>query len=721
MHQRLRSPELWYALVAMGATSVLAALVLHLWNASLGVPLFPSGDGFYALMQIKGELDNGWVLTNSHLGAPFGQELYDFAANRELIHVLVVEVLGLFTSNPAAIYNAYYLLSFPLIALVAYLVLRWLGLSRPAAATVSVLYALAPFHFRHSTFLWAYWAVPLAAYLILAVYSNAPLFESRRRSLLTLAAAAAVALTSFYFAGFTVILVLLATAIAFAVSRQRKTLVTGAVIAVAIVGIGAIVESPALVYRLQHGENPVAGKRNRGDTQIFSTNILQLVIPVPEHRVGPLRTLSARWRSESRIDEEATHLGLVAALGFIWLLALAVAAAAGAPGRFVRDQRQRHLALATLTALLVGTTGGISGLIAYGITPQLRTWTRLSIFIAFFALAAIGLLLDAGAAALRGRGVRLPPVAVAVLLGGICVIGALDQTTRLAVPNYDVNAAAYNSDDVFAQAIERRLGDGGSVYQLPYLQFPESEPVGGIGPYDQVRPYLHSNGIDWSFGSMKGRDDDWQADTSGAPPEALVPAVAAAGFDGIQVDRAGYPDLGRELEAELERTTGVAPVTSGDDRFSFYDLRPYTDRQKVELTPAQIEGLGDATIHPVRTEWTDDFAARKQEGLDPARWAVVPNASLTLANPSDAERSTELFVKLTRKGGTPTGVTIAYPDGTSEQVEVPPEGVDVKRTVRLRPGESTLRFAIEGAAIAAEDSPTGYVQLVGWRLTPTLP
>ena len=26
-------------------------------------------------MQIKGVLDNGWVLTNSHLGAPLGQDL----------------------------------------------------------------------------------------------------------------------------------------------------------------------------------------------------------------------------------------------------------------------------------------------------------------------------------------------------------------------------------------------------------------------------------------------------------------------------------------------------------------------------------------------------------------------------------------------------------------------------------------------------------------------
>ena len=399
---------------------MLAAVVLHLWDASLGVPFLPSGDGYYVLMQIKGTLDTGWVLTNPHLGAPIGQELHDFAANREPLHFLVVKLLGLFSSNPGAVYNVYYLLSFPLVAVTAYLVMRWLGISRPAAVAMAVLYALAPYHFRHATFLWAYFTVPLAAYLILGIYSEAPLFERRagevrlplryasRRSLFTLGIAALLALTSFYYAGFTVLLVVMAAAITFLVSRRKRALAAGAAIVVAIVAAGAVAQAPDLIYRAQHGGNPDVGHRSASDSQLYSTNILQLVTPVPGHRVGTLANWSARWLADSRIDSEATHVGLIAALGFVWLLAVAVVAAAGASGRFIQDSRQRHLAVATATTFLLGTTGGISGLFAYAVTPQLRTWTRLAVFIAFFALAAVGLLLDAGAAALRRRGVRLP-------------------------------------------------------------------------------------------------------------------------------------------------------------------------------------------------------------------------------------------------------------------------------------------------------------------------
>jgi hypothetical protein len=732
--QRLRSPEVGYALVTMVASGVLAALALHLWHASLGIPLTPGGDNYYVLMQIKGVLDNGWVLTNPYLGAPFGQDLQDFAGNRELLHVVIVKVLGLFTSNPAAIYNVYYLLSFPLIGLASYVVMRWLGISRPAAAAMSALYAVAPYHFRHGTFLWAYYTVPLAAYLILAIYSGAPLFERRagavrwplryasRRSLLTLGVAVTVALSSFYYAGFTVVLILMAAAITFVVSRRRGTLAAGVAIVIAIVAAGAISEAPALIYRAQHGGNADAAKRGASETEVFSTNIVQLVMPVAGHRLGPLRRLTARWQAESKVNKEPSHLGSIAALGFVWLLAVAAVAAAGATGRLVRDARQRHLALATLTALLLGTTGGLSGLIAYTLTAQLRTWTRLTIFIAFFALAAVGLLLDAGHAELKRRGVRAPRVAVAAILGLVCGLAAFDQTSALNVPAYEANAAAYRGDEAFANAIEAELGEGGMVYQLPYMPFPENAPIGSMGPYDEVRPYLHSSALRYSFGAMKGRPADWQADAAGAPPEQLAPAIAAAGFDGIYIDRFAYPDFAARTEAELQQVAGTPPLVSADSRFSFFNLRLYAQRLRDRLTPDQLRTLAAATVRPVRTDWGEGFSPRQQEGPDSSRWVVTPDPRLTVTNPSGLTRSTDLFVKLSRPGGEAAAVAIAYPDGTTQRVDVPPEGTDVERTVRLRPGTSPIRITTEGSAISGvEGVAHGYVRLIGWRLTPTIP
>jgi phosphoglycerol transferase len=260
------------------------------------------------------------------------------------------------------------------------------------------------------------------------------------------------------------------------------------------------------------------------------------------------------------------------------------------------------------------------------------------------------------------------------------------------------------------------------VLELPYVPFPESSDVGGTRSYDHVRPYLHTDSARWSFGAMKGRPEDWQADTSGAPPDELVPAVAAAGFDGIYVDRFGYPAFAAGLESELQQVVGRPPLASPDGRFSFFDLRAYRERLDGELTPAQLTALGDATVRPVRTDWGDDFTNRQQEGLDSVRWAEVADASLTLSNPSGETRPSELFVKLARPGGEAAQVTITYPDGGSERVEVPPEGEEVERTLDIRPGESTVRISTDGAFVAgSRGGPGGYVQLVGWRITPSVP
>jgi phosphoglycerol transferase len=718
---RARHPDVGFALLAGGISSLLSAGVLRLWHASLGVPFAPGGDGYLVLMQVKGLLDHGWVLSNSSLGAPLGQDLHDYAANRELLHVVAIKVLGLFSSNPGAVVNVYFLLSFPLVAIAAFAVLRWLGISRWVAVAMAVLFALAPFHFRHQTFLYAYYAVPLAAYLVLAVLDGRMLFERRlsRRTLLTLGVCAVVALSSFYFAAFTVFLVAIAGLLALVASRRLSSLVAPAAIVVAIVGMGLLASAPDLIYKAQHGSNPDVARRGAEESLIYGTNITQLVMPVPDHRFPPLRHLHDRWATTTPVDGEPTHLGLVAAAGFVWLLALALALVLGASGKLARDRRHRQLAVTSLAALLVGTTGGVSALIAYLVSPQLRAWTRLSIFIAFFALAAVGLLLDAGyewakRRDLRVGRVRFPPAAFVAALAAICVIGVLDQTSQAVIPKYAANATTWNDDAAFAGQIEQRLGQGAMVLQLPYVSFPESKPVNGTGPYDPVRPYLHAGGLRWSFGAMKGRPANWQAEFADPPARALLPLVAAAGFDGIYVDRSGYTDGAQSLDADLRRETGADPLTSADGRFELFDLRAYRRDQAQRTPAAELDALADATLHPIRTDFPNVFSDPVQEGTALMRWSTTPDARITVTNPSSRARDESLSVKLARPGAAAAPVTLTYPDGSNETLQVTPEGVQLDRKLTFPSGDSAVAIHVDGPGVSS-----GYVKLIGWRITPS--
>ncbi len=167
------------------AVASLVALVpvLRLWRMRPRRPVRSYGaDATFNLMVVRNLLDGGWVNTNSSLGAPFGQELYDFPLGTDNLNLLVLKVLAVVTRDPAVAMNLFFLLTFPAVAVAAVLVLRRLGLSRPASFAAAVLFAFVPYHFwRGEThlFLSSYVAVPLGAFLALRTIEGELLFAQR--------------------------------------------------------------------------------------------------------------------------------------------------------------------------------------------------------------------------------------------------------------------------------------------------------------------------------------------------------------------------------------------------------------------------------------------------------------------------------------------------------------------------------------------------------------
>ena len=71
---------------------------------------------------------------------------------------------------------------------------------------------------------------------------------------------------------------------------------------------------------------------------------------------------------------------------------------------------------------------------------------------------------------------------------------------------------------------------------------------------------------------MKGRDADWEEQLDDLGGDELVTSVLAVGFDGILIDRFGYPDMGELLKRDLIETTQVLPSSSPDQRWYFFDI-----------------------------------------------------------------------------------------------------------------------------------------------------
>jgi hypothetical protein len=557
----------WEWATLAGALSLIGAVVvLRLWQAHAGVPFEYFGDVNLQHMLVRSVLENSWFYENSRLGAPSGQQLYDYPVlSGDTLNVVALWVLGLFGLGSAAALNVFYVLTFPAAGLVAYLVLRRLGAERGPALVCAVLYALAPYHFiRGETHLWlaAYYAVPVGAYLALAVIGGDDLIGSRRRLLVTggLAALVAVASGSFYYSAFTIVLVAVAALLRFAATRQGRSLLPAGFVVGVLVAVSLVQLTPTIAYQAANGRNREVAKRFSHESEVYSLKLSQLVFPLDDYRIDAVGRIKRRYSAHFPPgDARAATLGIVATAGLAWLFAVAFVALVG------RRPRGRHVDLAALTlaAFLFATVGGLATLVA-SVWSQTRAWNRLSIFIAFFALTAVALGLGA-----LGR--RLGRAASVAVLAVVLVVGVFDQTSNAFVPPYDAVEAQWKQDATFIGSLEDRLPEKAMVVQLPYETFPEP-PAARQAIYEPVKPYLHSHDLRWSYGAMRGRPADWLAGFADKPAPEVVRAARERGFAGLLVDRLGYADDGAAIEAELRTTLGAQPMRSGNGRFLFWGL-----------------------------------------------------------------------------------------------------------------------------------------------------
>lgn len=699
----------------MFVTSLVAAWVLRLWEASHRVPLTIKGNSPLIEMLVKSLIDNGWYQHNSHLAAPLGQTLYDYPAfTGDHLQLLALKVMTPFSGSVGTIINVYYLASFPLVAFATFLVLRRLSVSRPSALVSASLYSLLAYHFLRGEghlFLSMYVGAPLGAFLALRVAENRPLVCRRplrqglrgwlsSRTIKLIAVCVVIGMTGTYFAVFTVLLVLAAYLLRGVAGDWRRALPTAAVI-VGAVGITLMLNNvPNLLYSAQHGVNPVAGVRTAAETEDYALKLTELLMPIPGHRIAALAQLRSEYEQTAPpgpSESMFAALGTVASLAFLYLGLVGLAAITGVDRARRRPELLRNAAMLTFVAFVLGTLGGISSFVAYWISPQLHAWNRISTFIAFFAFLALGLGLD------RIRATRLAkrrPWFAALLVALLC-LGALDQTSESFVPPYRANLAAWGSTAAYDGMIERTLPRGASVFELPVVAFPETQPVSpAVGSYDNALPYVQSTGLNWSFGAVRGRPSDWQAALAGAAPADVVHAAEVTGFQGLSVDRLAYPAAGQVVLGQLGQALGEAPVFSRDSRFAFFDLRADARRVLAGLTAAKLMAQRAGLLSPLAVVFGPGFDALESGPKEAFRWQSSV-ASLTITNRSASARRTT-FSAIARTGfARPSRVTVTAPGVAPDTFGVNRAGRAFSLGFLLAPGTSTVTISTDAPRVRA--------------------
>jgi phosphoglycerol transferase len=412
-------------------------------------------------------------------------------------------------------------------------------------------------------------AVALAAGVDLRLWGAGASAGPRRRMLGAMLIIAAVTCSGVYYGFFTAFLLCVGGLLG-AVRAPSLARILAPAILLAVSALTLTVNLlPTIFYAHSHGTDREVATRWASQTDFYALKLTYLLLPNRAHRSPAMQKLFDAYESTQFPDISESNMaaiGWVAGFGFVVLIGVILLQAIG-----VQVPRPLgYLAALNLAAVLLGTQGGLGSLLSYFVSASLRSFTRISIVIAFLSLATVLILLGR----ILDPMLRQPRRRI-VGFALLCALAALAMYDQIPLAeNPSRIAASWTSDAEFVKRIERAMPAGSMIFEAPYDPFPESPPIRQLRDYDLFRGYIHSTTLRWSYGAMRGREmDRWQREISHLSIPKLVEALRKKGFAGIYVDRNAYSDPD-SMTLGLQTATGSNGFTSADGRLVFFAIRP---------------------------------------------------------------------------------------------------------------------------------------------------
>lgn len=713
--------EIIYYIIAIFLCLFFLVWVMQLWSADLKIPFYYIGDSMFEGESIKGIIDTGAVFQNPFVGMPTGLLSYDYPTNC-FLDLYIMKLISFVFPNWALTMNIFFLLTFFLTTVTTLFVLRQFNVLPAPAIIGSLLFTFVPFHFLRGEYhlvLSSYYLLPLMILVIFWIFEDDFLlsrFEKglsnpislllNGKSLLSIVICIAIALEFIYYPIFSCFFLLIA-GFCTTISRKkwRPLLNAGILIGVIVLCI-FIANIPAILYQHDNGKNLEVAIRGPGESENYGLKIIQLLLPIPGHRIPQFAYISDLYAKTAPLVNENSFatLGIIGSIGFIILIVWVFYYLFS---KFLMNNNEtlkkiHQLSVLNLTAVLLATVGGFGTIFAYWVSPQIRCYNRISIFIAFFCIVAIVLLLD-----LLLRRYSPDKTKKWVILGCLAFIllfGIYDQTSENFVPNYNNTKTTFISDEHFIKNIESIYPKDTLIFQLPYMSFPEYGMLNQMSDYDHFRAYLHSDNIRWSYGTMKGREgDSWQKNIVGQPSDEMVEDLSFAGFNGIYVDTFGYADNGNEMISSLSSTLQVTPIISENKRLYFFDMTGYNDRLKSKWTPEKYAEQKERIVNPLQFEWHDGFSGLESSQGNTWRWCSS-NGTLIITNPSYKEKS--VLINTTFFTGYPEYSQLKIESPVIEaNLQINNGGYYYQREIVIPPGKTTIKFSSDAKRVDAPKDP----------------
>jgi phosphoglycerol transferase len=563
-------------------TSLALFLTLRLWRFDWLTPFNYHGDTIYQLSLVKSITLGDWIWSIDRLSAPFTLASGAFPQNLTFSSA-IMKLLALATKEPGLVLNLFWLTAITLTSINCFVALRSLKVSHNTSWVFSTLYALLPYTFIRNTahISLTYIFIPIiSAYAIntLSKASNAITGSMNSddpplsRSIIAIALIG-IGFDYIYNAFFSCFFLTMAGLISWFQSRDIRTTKKMA-LSVGLVMICVVINFLPSLWIWQEIGTPLSYK-GVDDAEIYGLKIRHLISSPALISLFPLK-IPINFPLEN--ENQSAMLGLVGSIGLIasilfgltrlsarWALSLWAAGAL------------------CISGIMLGTIGGFGVIFNQLVSPEIRAYNRISVFIAFFAFYTFAILFDRIQSLLEIRFKKLdrPKLGKAIciaILFSLFFFALYDQS-KPAIP-YLIRKNSETKMAIEERAIVREIEalqpPIHQIYQLPETPFPVDPGLEKMGPYDHGRPYIWSHQLRWSWPNYSSQHKEWVFKLGDSLGPLFLDNLVAAGFDGIWIDRFGFnlADLNK-IEARLKRDLGTATITSNNGRYQFYNLQPF--------------------------------------------------------------------------------------------------------------------------------------------------
>ena len=520
--------------------------------------------------------NEGWApIPTDRLGAPFGRYLGTYSMFLLMnFEIILMKIISIFFENPSDILQISYCMIFPITAIISFYVMRAINISKFMSIFGSLIFTFntcilmrRTIHYNYSTI----YFIPLTILLCIWLFQdddflvpNKKFFKNKKNIIAIVFMMLIANNGGGYYQFFSCFLICITAISKLLKTKNIKSLIPFIISIFTTVLFFIINFVPIIIYKILNSNISVLNDETRiwQEAEMYAFKISHLILNT--------KIFKEYYQNAFLVNENIReYSGIIVAAGFLGLILYLFL------NKTYKKQTVLLLSELNIFSVLLATMGGFGVLFNYFISPIIRAYNRISIYIAYISILAFCIFID--------KYFKKKNFIFYIVFVIISVIVLYDQ-----IPNditYNENdMKKYALDKEFIESIEKSMPKNSSVYQFPnvglYGIF--SDKIHPSAYYRNLIGYIFSKDLKWSYGLEGTRKEmEWYQTVNKMNAVDLLNEISYAGFDGLYIDKYLYGDEDyiNQLENDLINILGKPSISAENGNLLFFSLIDFKENK----------------------------------------------------------------------------------------------------------------------------------------------